>query len=278
MNERALDIEHFTLRLADPSAPNPVLNDVSLHVSAGECVAIVGESGSGKSLTLRSALRLLPQGSEWEGSVRVAGRELRGASHEEIQKLRRRGASMIWQDPRDVVNPFHRVGDFMTEIVVRYHGMSPALARERAIELMRATQLPRPEEIFDQYPGALSGGMLQRVVIVAALITEPKLVLCDEPTTALDVTSQAEVISILRDLQASRDLAMLFVTHDLDLASAISARTYVMRGGEIVEHGKTEELLEHPHHPYTRHLLDASPRIIRGLETDDSGAVGKEDV
>ncbi|MBK0420408.1 ABC transporter ATP-binding protein [Leucobacter sp. CSA1] len=261
MTENVLEIENLTVRLADARVRRPVLRRVSMEVAAGSCVALVGESGSGKSLTLRSALRMLPEGSDWSGDVRVTGKSLRSATERDIRELRRRTVSMIWQDPRDVVNPFHRVGDFLTEIVTRYHGLSQSKAKQKAIELLRASQMPRPEEIFEQYPSALSGGMLQRVVIAGALITDPVLLLCDEPTTALDVTSQAEVIAILKDLQRSRGLSMLFVTHDLELASAVADRTYVMYGGEVMEHRETEELLAAPLHPYTRGLLESSPQV-----------------
>lgn len=261
MNGNVLEIDRLTVRLADARVRRPVLRDVSLEVAAGSCVALVGESGSGKSLTLRSVLRMLPRGCDWSGDVRVSGMGLASATDREIDELRRRTVSMIWQDPRDVVNPFHRVGDFLTEIAVRYNRMSRSAAKRAAIDLLRATRLAHPEEVFEQYPSALSGGMLQRVVIAGALITDPVLVLCDEPTTALDVTSQAEVISILKDLQRSRGLSMLFVTHDLELASAVADRTYVMYGGEVVEFRETERLLAEPKHPYTRGLLDSSPRL-----------------
>ncbi|MEU1865873.1 ABC transporter ATP-binding protein [Streptomyces gardneri] len=247
------------LRISLPGTARPVLDGVDLHVGAGETVALVGESGSGKTLTSRSALNLLPPGAVVEGAVRVRGEDVLTMNADQLRALRTGTVSMIFQDPRAALNPLRRIGDFLVESVTLTGSMSRADATARAVELLRAVGLD--ESALRKYPGQVSGGMLQRVMIAAALMGGPALVLADEPTTALDVTTQAEVIALLAALRARFGTGLLFVTHDLDLAAAISDRVYVMYAGRIAESGPAEALFARPRHPYTAALLASTPRL-----------------
>ncbi|MFE2148688.1 ABC transporter ATP-binding protein [Streptomyces lavendulae] len=253
----ALDVRG--LRITLPGTARPVLDGVDLTVGAGETVALVGESGSGKSITSRSALRLLPPGGVAEGEVRVAGEDVLTLDAARLRQVRAGTVAMVFQDPRAAVNPLRRIGDFLTEGVTLAGTMSPAQAAARAVELLGAVGLD--ESVLRKYPGQVSGGMLQRVVIAAALMGDPVLLMADEPTTALDVTSQAEVIAVLATLRERFGTGLLFVTHDLDLAAAISDRVYVMYAGRIAESGPAEALFARPRHPYTAALLASTPRM-----------------
>ncbi|MFC9292559.1 ABC transporter ATP-binding protein [Streptomyces sp. NPDC057011] len=252
-----LDIQG--LRVTLPGTARPVLDGVDLTVAAGETVALVGESGSGKSLTSRSALRLLPPGAVVEGAVRVGGQDVLAMDPGRLRGVRAGTVAMVFQDPRAAVNPLRRIGDFLTESVTLTGTMNGPAATARAVELLRAVGLD--ETVLRKYPGQVSGGMLQRVVIAAALMGDPALLLADEPTTALDVTSQAEVIAVLAGLRERFGTGLLFVTHDLDLAAAISDRVYVMYAGRIAETGPAETLFTRPRHPYTAALLASTPRM-----------------
>ncbi|MDH6133411.1 peptide/nickel transport system ATP-binding protein [Kitasatospora sp. MAA4] len=244
-----------------PGMARPVLDGVFLQVEAGEAVALVGESGSGKSVTARAALGLLPPGASTGGRVTVDGCELIGADAATLRAVRTGKASMIFQDPRAAINPVRRVGDFLTEALRLVGGRSKAEAEARALELLAAVGLPDPPRHLRQYPHQMSGGMLQRVMIAGALTADPRLLLCDEPTTALDVTTQAEIMAVLRALQQDRGLGLLLITHDLDLAAASCDRIYVMYAGRIVETATAAELLAAPRHPYTAGLLGSSPPL-----------------
>ncbi|MFF8772086.1 ABC transporter ATP-binding protein [Kitasatospora sp. NPDC015120] len=253
----ALDIQGLRLRL--PGTARPLLDGVDLTVGAGETVALVGESGSGKTLTSRSALGLLPPGAASEGKVLVGGQDVLTMDRGRLRALRTGRAAMIFQDPRAAINPLRRIGDFLTESVRLTGTMSAADADRRAVELLDAVGLT--PDLLRRYPGQLSGGMLQRVMIAAALMGDPVLLLADEPTTALDVTSQAEVAALLGRLRERFGTGLLFVTHDLGLAAAISDRVYVMYAGRIAEHGPAGALFERPRHPYTAALLAATPAL-----------------
>jgi len=254
-------LEYEGLHVALPGMARPILAGVSLAVAAGEAVALVGESGSGKSVTARAALGLFPAGAQVGGQVRVDGTELVGADAGILREVRTAKASMIFQDPRAGINPVRRVGDFLTEQLRLVGGRSKGEAQARALELLGAVGLPDPPRHLRQYPHQMSGGMLQRVMIAGALTAEPRLLLCDEPTTALDVTTQAEIMAILRRLQRDSGLGLLLITHDLDLAAATCDRIYVMYAGRIVEAGAAEDLLAAPRHPYTAGLLGSSPPL-----------------
>ena len=253
-----LTVDALSLRVPGRGA---LLGGVSLSVAAGESVALVGESGSGKSLTTRAALGLFPERASLDGSVRVGDIDTVTASEAQLRTIRRTRASMIFQDPRAGINPVRTLGDFLTETLVRWHGLSRSDAAARAIAQLEQVGLPRAAALLDQYPHQLSGGMLQRVMIAAALLDSPELLLCDEPTTALDVTTQAGIVELLREQQAARGMGMLFITHDLGLAASLCERVVVLRGGRVVEEGATEAVFQSPREEYTRQLLAATPRI-----------------
>ncbi|HTY70916.1 MAG TPA: ABC transporter ATP-binding protein [Actinomycetes bacterium] len=255
-----LSIYGLSVRLPG-RARRPILDGVDLTVEAGEIVGLVGESGSGKSVTARAVLGLTPSGSEVAGRVLVGNVDVGSAAPAQLRTLRSSTVSMVFQDPRAGINPMRTVGDFMTESLRLNRGWSKGAATERAVELLAAVGMPDPPRHLRQHPHELSGGMLQRVMIAAALSTEPALLLCDEPTTALDVTTQAEILAILTRQQAQRGMGMLFITHDLDLASAVCTRVYVMYAGRVVEAAPAHRLFSEPRHPYTVGLLASTPDI-----------------
>jgi peptide/nickel transport system ATP-binding protein len=256
----ALRIDGLSLWLRRDGEQRQLLDGISLHVRSGETVGLVGESGSGKSLTSRAALGLFPSRSRVEGRVSVDGHEVVGASKRQILEVRRRHAAMVFQDPRASINPVRRIGDFLTE-GARTAGVSRAEASSRAVELLTEVGIRDPAAAMGRYPHEFSGGMLQRVMIAAALMADPKLLLADEATTALDVTTQAEVLALLARLRLKHDTGTLLVTHDLDLAAATCDRIYVMYAGRIVETAASGDLFEAPRHPYTRGLLASSPSV-----------------
>ncbi len=254
-----LDISELTLDLPNGTR---LLDGISLTVAEGETVGLVGESGSGKSLTARSVLGLLPARARTGGSVHLLGRSVLGASRSELLDLRRTSASMIFQDPRAGINPMRTVGDHLTETMRLCEKRSAADARAVASSLLAAVRMPRPDEHLRQYPHELSGGMLQRVMIAGALTSSPRLLICDEPTTALDVTTQAEILAVLAEQRASRGMGMLFITHDLNLAATICDRVYVMSAGRVEEQGDARQVFRNPQAAYTKRLVAATPTIV----------------
>ncbi|MFB7875783.1 dipeptide ABC transporter ATP-binding protein [Nocardia sp. NPDC056064] len=238
-----------------------VVDGVSLRVHRGEVVALVGESGSGKSLTARSVLGLLPETAHATGSVRLDGTEVVGATESALRELRGTAAAMVFQEPQTALNPVQKIGTQLAQ-ALRAHGVTDkAAARARAIELLAAVDLPEPEQRLDWYPHQLSGGQKQRVVIALALSGDPALLIADEPTTALDVTVQAEILDLLRTLQRERGTATLFITHNLGVVAEIADRVVVMNAGRVVEEQTVFGLFAAPGEEYTRTLLAAVPRL-----------------
>jgi oligopeptide/dipeptide ABC transporter ATP-binding protein len=257
-----LEITGLSVMLEVNGTRRPVLRDVSLTVRPGEAVGLVGESGSGKTMTARAIDRLLPRGAEVQGSIRFGGSEVGALSGAGLRQYRNQVA-MIFQDPRAHTNPVRRIGDFMTEALRTNLAVPAAEARRRAVDMLTQVGIDDGERRLRQYPHQMSGGMLQRIMIAAALLTKPRLLLADEPTTALDVTTQAEVMAILDDLRREFGLAMLFITHDLELAAAICDRTAVMYAGQVVEVRTSALLHSDPLHPYTAALAAARPDITQ---------------
>ena len=255
-----LDVDGLTVRLPIEGIHRPVLRDVSFSLHQGEAFGLVGESGSGKSMTARAIDRLLPAGAEVKGSIRFDGRDVSELTGAGLRQYRGQVA-MIFQDPRAHTNPVRRIGDFMTEALRTNLSVPARQARARAVDMLGQVGIEDGERRLRQYPHQLSGGMLQRVMIATALLTQPRLLLADEPTTALDVTTQAEVMAILDDLRREFGLTMLFITHDLELAAAICDRTAVMYAGQIVEMASVKSLYTRPLHPYTQGLLASIPRV-----------------
>jgi peptide/nickel transport system ATP-binding protein len=230
-----LELEHLRVALPTREGPRTVLRDVTLGVAEGEAVGLVGMSGSGKTMTARAVVRLLPSDAEAGGAIRFAGRSVLDMDREQLLRYRASDVAMIFQDPRAHVNPVRRIGDFLTEALVLTLGTPRAEATAKVTRLLGETGVEEPERRLRQYPHELSGGQLQRVMIAAALACEPKLLIADEPTTALDVTTQSEVMAMLDEVRRARGLALLFITHDLDLAAAVCERTVTMREGAVVE-------------------------------------------
>ena len=237
-----------------------VLHDVSFAIRPGEALGLVGESGSGKSMTARSIDRLLPTGAAVSGRISFDGRDVMSLTGADLKRFRGEVA-MIFQDPRAHTNPVRRIGDFMTEALRANAGVSMEEASGRAVALLNSVGIEDGARRLRQYPHELSGGLLQRVMIATALLTQPRLLLADEPTTALDVTTQAEVLAILDNLRSELRLSMLFITHNLELAAAICDRTIVMYAGQVVEVRESNKLHDQPLHPYTAALAAARPRI-----------------
>ncbi len=258
MPEPVLRIDNLQVDFASSTA----VRGVSFEVGDGETVALVGESGSGKSATALSVLQLLPypMASHPTGSIQVLGEEMIGASKARLQGVRGGVVSMIFQEPMTSLNPLHTVAKQIGETLTLHKGMSRAAARARALELLRLVRLPDPEAKLSAYPHQLSGGQRQRVMIAMALANEPRLLIADEPTTALDVTIQASILALLRDLQQELGMSLLLISHDLGIVRQMADRVCVMTQGEIVESGPTAQIFESPRHAYTRHLLAAEPR------------------
>ena len=260
-----LEVEGLVVDLRVEGELRTVLDDVSLRIGAGEAVGLVGESGSGKSMTARAIDRLLPEGARVRGAVRFDGADVLTLTGPALRRYRSEVA-MIFQDPRAHTNPVRRIGDFMTEALRTNAGIARRDAEERAVALLRDVGIEDGARRLRQYPHELSGGLLQRVMIATALLTQPRLLLADEPTTALDVTTQAEVMAILDELRHRLGLAMLFITHDLELAAAVCDRTVVMYAGQVVEVRSSALLHTDPLHPYTAALAAARPDIASTAE------------
>jgi microcin C transport system ATP-binding protein len=247
---------------ATPGGELAAVRKISFDLDRGETLAIVGESGSGKSVTALSILQLLPYPPAWHpgGSITFRGHELLGAKETALRAVRGNRIAMIFQEPMTSLNPLHTLEKQVTEVLLVHKHLGRRAARARALELLRLVGLAEAEQRLGAYPHQLSGGQRQRVMIAMALANEPDLLIADEPTTALDVTIQAQILELLRRLQASLGMALLLITHDLGVVRKMAARVCVMTDGEIVEAGPTPEVFARPRHPYTRRLLEAEPR------------------
>jgi len=257
-----LSVEDLHVRFRTPEGHVDAVRGVSFDIAKGETVALVGESGSGKSVTALSILQILPYpvASHPRGSIRFDGTELVGAAERTLRTVRGDRAAMIFQEPMTSLNPLHTIDRQVSEPLLLHKGMSGAAARERTLELLHLVGIRDPEKRLKAYPHQLSGGQRQRVMIATALANEPDLLIADEPTTALDVTIQAQILELLKDLQKRFGMAMLLITHDLAIVRKMADRVCVMTAGEIVEQGPTRPLFEAPTHPYTRKLLAAQPK------------------
>ena len=247
------------------------VKNISMRFGQGETVAIVGESGSGKSQTLMAAIGLLASNGRATGSVKFNGDELLGRDRRALNKIRGSKMTMIFQEPMTSLDPLYRIGRQISEPVMAHTGATRAQAHERALELLKLVDIHDAEQRIDAYPHELSGGQRQRVMIAMSLANNPDLLIADEPTTALDVTVQLQILKLLKELQSKLDMAVVFITHDLNIVKRIADRVYVMRGGEIVEHNRTRALFTRPSHPYTKMLLDAEPEG-RKTHRSDPGA------
>jgi peptide/nickel transport system ATP-binding protein len=238
------------------------VEDVSFDVSEGEILGVVGESGSGKTVSLMAVMGLINDpNAAIEGSIMFRGRELMGLQARELRKLRGREIAMIFQDPMMALTPVYTIGWQIAEQIMAHNKVSTAEARRRAIDLLAEVNIPSPAEAVDRYPHQLSGGMRQRAVIAMALSCNPALLIADEPTTALDVTVQAQILDLVRRLQRNHKSAVVFITHDMGVIAEIADRVMVMYAGRVVERGSKRDLFMGPQHPYTRALLDSIPPL-----------------
>ena len=261
MTADLLEVRDLQLKLPSQGRLATILRGVSFEVHEAQAVALVGESGSGKSMTARSIIRLLPPGAQVSGDIRVDGSAVLPMNKDELQQYRATKIAMIFQDPGAHINPVRTIGDFLTEAMRVNRRIPAGTARAQALRLLEEVRVPRAALRLRQYPHELSGGMLQRVMIAGALAASPRLLLADEPTTALDVTTQAEIMAILDELGREHRLARLIITHDLELAAATCDRTLVMYAGSIVESAASATLHKAPLHPYTSALLASRPSI-----------------
>jgi len=259
--EALLEVQHLTTVFDVDGRALPAVDDVSFEVRTGETLGLVGESGSGKSLTAFSILRLVqPPGRIARGRVIFRGQDLLTLPEREMRKVRGAGIALIFQEPMTALNPVFTVGDQIAEAML-VHGLATrAVARRRAVELLDQVRVAEPDRRVRDYPHQLSGGMRQRVLIAMALACKPSLVIADEPTTALDVTIQAQILDLLREMRAAFDLSMLLISHDLGIIAGSADRVAVMYAGRIVEQGPVREIFRAPAHPYTRALLESVPK------------------
>ena len=258
-----LDIQEIETEFSTPTGVNKAVDKVSLNLKKGETLAIVGESGSGKSVTAMSILKLIPEppGKIKGGSINFNGKLLNKCSDKEMRSIRGNDISIIFQEPMTALNPVLTVGSQITETVMRHQNISLKLAKKRALDMLELVKVPEPMRRANQYPHQLSGGMRQRIMIAIALACDPQILIADEPTTALDVTIQAEILSLLNSLKKKTDCSIIFITHDMAVVSQIADRVVVMFEGKKVEEGTVFDILEKPKHPYTKALLSAVPKL-----------------
>ncbi|SFB97767.1 oligopeptide transport system ATP-binding protein [Bacillus sp. OV322] len=261
--ENILEVKDLNISFHTFAGEVQAIRGVNFSVKKGETLAIVGESGSGKSVTTKAIMRLLPQSNSEikKGEILFDGKDLAKLSDKKMQKIRGKDISMIFQDPMTSLNPTIKIGKQIMEPIVRHQNLSKHAAKQRAIELLRLVGIPNAEERFQQYPHQFSGGMRQRVVIAIALACNPKVLIADEPTTALDVTIQAQILELMKDLQNKIDTSIIFITHDLGVVANVADRVAVMYGGKIVEIGTVDEIFYNPKHPYTWGLISSMPSL-----------------
>jgi oligopeptide/dipeptide ABC transporter ATP-binding protein len=262
-----LDVEGLSVSLPGQTGLVRVIKRLDLQVQPGEIVGIAGESGSGKSLTALTLLNLLPPGAVVEGSVRFAGRELLELDRQGWSDVRGRGIAMVFQDSSSALHPMLTVGRQLTEHMRSGLHLSRDAAHSRALDLLDQMRIPQPRKAMRAYPHQFSGGMRQRIAIAIALACRPKLLIADEPTTALDVTVQAGILALLEELRRESELAVLFITHDLGVLSSLTQRAYVFYAGRVMERGGTGRVLTEPRHPYTSALLGARPHGLSSERT-----------
>jgi microcin C transport system ATP-binding protein len=262
VNQPLLSVRDLSVAFHQPSGMMLAVDQISFKINRGECVALVGESGSGKSVSALSVLKLLPypSASHPSGSIRFKGRELLTMSEREIRGVRGNDISIIFQEPMTSLNPLHTIEAQIGEILRLHRPLNSSAVRARTLELLTQVGIPEPETRLGSYPHQLSGGQRQRVMIAMALANEPDLLIADEPTTALDVTVQAQILTLLAEIRSRLGMSLLFITHDLGIVRRIADQVCVMNGGKIVEQGPVEEVFTAPKHPYTRALLAAEPK------------------
>ncbi len=262
-DEKLLQVENLQVEFKTRRGTALVLNGVDFEIRRGETLCVVGESGCGKSMTALALLRLIPQppGRIRAGRVMFQGEDLVQASEARMREVRGNRISMIFQEPMTSLNPVYTVGDQIGESLRLHAGLDAKQARERSIEMLRQVGIPAPERRVDEYPHQMSGGMRQRVMIAMALACRPDILIADEPTTALDVTVQAQIFDLLRELQRDKGTAIVMITHDMGAVAEMADRVMVMYAGRVIEQGTVEQVLSHPGHPYTQGLIECLPEL-----------------
>ena len=269
-SETILSVKDLRVRFRTLDGAVDAVKGINLHVDAGETVAVVGESGSGKSQTMMAAMNLLASNGEAKGAVDYRGKNLLTLSKSELNQVRGRKISMIFQEPMTSLDPLYMIGNQLMEPIRRHRGLSAAEARSEALRLLHLVKIPDPERRLKSYPHEMSGGQRQRVMIAMALANDPDILIADEPTTALDVTIQAQILTLLAELQKKLGMAIVFITHDLGIVRRFADRVYVMRSGEVMEEGRTDELFANPRHDYTKMLLAAEPTGRKAPPADNA--------
>lgn len=260
-----LEVEDLVIRFDTPDGEVVAADRIGFRIEASETVGLVGESGSGKTQAVLAMMRLLAKNGRAEGQIRFEGKNLLTLSPRDLNRVRGVDISMIFQDPMTALNPYLKISRQMTEVLIEHQNMDGAAARKKSLELLDLVGISDAKSRIDLYPHEFSGGMRQRVMIAIALLCEPKLLIADEPTTALDVTVQAQILELLQELRREREMAILLITHDLGLIAGLASRVMVMYGGRIIEEGPVHAMFKTPAHPYTQGLLRSSPRL------DDAG-------
>ncbi|MGG3888316.1 ABC transporter ATP-binding protein [Metabacillus fastidiosus] len=261
--EKILEVNDLRISFFTFSGEVQAIRGVDFHLLKGETLAIVGESGSGKSVTSKAIMRLLPESNSKikNGEILFEGKDLTKLSDKEMQKIRGQDISMIFQDPMTSLNPTMKIGKQIIEPIVKHQKLSKSAAKRKALDLLNLVGIPNSEIRFNQYPHQFSGGMRQRVVIAIALACNPKILIADEPTTALDVTIQAQILELMKDLQKKIETSIIFITHDLGVVANVADRVAVMYGGKLVEIGTVDEVFYNPQHPYTWGLISSMPTL-----------------
>lgn len=263
MTETILNINELRTHFFTDDGEIPAVDGVSLHINKGEIVGIVGESGCGKSVTSLSIMQLVPDppGKIVSGSIDFKGENLVNVNNKRMKKIRGKEIAMIFQEPMTSLNPLFTIGNQLRESIRIHEKVSKKDAHQKSINLLKLVGLPRAEEVINEYPHQLSGGMRQRVMIAIAMACEPELLIADEPTTALDVTIQAQILDLMRKLNADKNTAILLITHDLGVVAEMCDRVIVMYAGQVVEEGTVRDVLKNPEHPYTKGLIRSLPRL-----------------
>ncbi len=260
-NQKLLDLKNAEVKFSVEGGIVNAVNDISFDIMKGETLAVVGESGSGKSVTARTIMKMLPKNSSIGSNFKIEFKDvdITNLTQEQMRQIRGDTITMIFQEPLTSLNPLHRIGSQLIEVLREHNKIDKIVAKERALELLKEVQIPQPEERLNQYPHQLSGGQRQRVMIAMAIANRPDLLIADEPTTALDVTIQSQILKLLKDLQKKYGMAIMLITHDLTVVRKTSDRICVMRYGKIVERGITEDVFNNPQHEYTKHLINSEP-------------------
>ncbi|MFP5110978.1 ABC transporter ATP-binding protein [Bacillaceae bacterium C204] len=254
-----LEVKNLKTKFKTDKGTVSVVDGVDFSIKPGETLGVIGESGCGKSVTSLSVMRLLPANASNEGSITFQGKELISLAEKQMQKVRGNDIAMIFQEPMTSLNPLHTVGKQIEEAIILHMNISKLEAKERAIKMLKAVGMPRAEEIYGEHPHQLSGGMRQRVMIAIAMACDPKLIIADEPTTALDVTIQAQILDLMKDLKKKTGTSIMLITHDLGVVAEMCDRVIVMYAGQVVEETDVDTLFENPKHPYTMGLMDSIP-------------------